>query len=223
MNGRVLWWLTSLLFWRFWEICISVYCVSVLSVHIESTDSMIGPKEFLRLAKLYFSYGWAAHAARWQVDCYANIFVSCVQWCGLTVAVCLGGLFEGQPTVNLFGKQINKNVWNGLSYIWQFSWCHLDWWNKRSDAITQAILLPQSRWATLSKAPPRTLSEGSRLGLQNALLAVRPCWWTQVHARPWPKMLGHSSKTMESTGGGHHLNVGMLIPLKTCGMVSISL
>ena len=27
------------------------------------------------------------------------------------------GLFEGQPTVNLFGKQINKSVWNGLSYI----------------------------------------------------------------------------------------------------------
>lgn len=27
------------------------------------------------------------------------------------------GLFEGQPTLNLIGKQINKSVWNGLSYI----------------------------------------------------------------------------------------------------------
>ena len=29
------------MFWRFWQICISIYCVSTLSLHIESTDSMI--------------------------------------------------------------------------------------------------------------------------------------------------------------------------------------
>ena len=124
---------------------------------------MIGPKE-LKLAKLSLAMVeqlMPQDDKSTAMQIYSFLVCNGVDWRLPYARVD----FEGWPTVNLYGKQINKNVWNGLSYIFTtILWCHLDWWNNCSGAITQAILLPQSRRATLSKAPPKTHSDGSRLG-----------------------------------------------------------
>ena len=172
---------------------------------------MIGPKE-LKLAKLSLAMVeqlMPQDDKSTAMQIYSFLVCNGVDWRLLYARVD----FEGWPTVNLFGKQINKNVWNGLSYIFTtILWCHLDWWNTVQvqshkqyccrKAGEPPCLKPHPKhtvmvhvWAGSSWNGPTDIwiLQGRMNAdfyiqiLQNALLAARPCWWTQVHARQWPK------------------------------------